>query len=170
MGSATGDVLDVLQRNGDTTRYRDLLVYLTQVYPQFAQSYGLLSGMYQRAGDTAAADSVMQRGMDTLNVFIKENPGNRYYMMDLGILTLDRGLRGRNQELVDRAIDLMWEAFLTKPNDSYIFRRLVMTLSQQQRYAEVRQAAGIIAQYKRYLYDPFVQRALNAGEQPADSP
>ena len=169
LGSASGSVLDAMLRAGDTARYRELLVHLTDVYPQFAQAYGLLAGMYEREGDTAKADSIANRGMDTLRVFIKENPDNRYYLMDLGVLILDRGLRNRNEAQVDQAIDLMWKAFLTKPNDSYIYRRLVMTLTQQRRYAEVRRAAQIIAQYKRYLYDPFVQQSLHAGE-PADSP
>ncbi len=55
---------------------------------------------------------------------------------------------------------MLWDGFKGNKNSAYGFRKLVVTLSQLGRPEEMRQAANMIAEYKRNLQDPYLQQLL----------
>ncbi|MGH8015009.1 MAG: tetratricopeptide repeat protein, partial [Candidatus Zixiibacteriota bacterium] len=162
MGVNSTRVHDELMRQADTTRALAMLEKMIKMYPEYWQSALILSGIYDRKGDSAKTDSVMQLVHDTLTSFLASNPENLFYMQDLGLMKVEIGRRKTNEQMVDEGTKLLWDAFTANPNNSFSFRKLIAVLQQRRSFQEMQRAAIMHAEYKRNLEDPFVRQILGA--------
>ena len=162
MGVNATRIHDELMRAGDTTRAIGVLEKLMKVYPEYWQSAMILSQLYDRIGDSAKGEAVMQTTHDTLSSFLESNPENIFYRQDLGLMKVELGRRKADDAMVEKGIALLWEAFEANPNSTFSFRKLVAVLQQRRLYQEMQRAALKHAEYKRNLEDPFVRQILGA--------
>ena len=150
-----------LVNEGDSARAVSLLEKMVQVYPQFWQSYYLLEDHYDKRGDTAKADALIEHYRDTVSVFVEMNEGNPVLVSDLGMAEYELGRRKHDAALVDEGIAKMWDGFLANPNDLLVFRKLASVLAEANRRSELRRAGDIASQYKRNQSDPLVRSAMS---------
>jgi hypothetical protein len=162
MGVNATRVHDELMRAGDTVRAVAILEKMLKVYPEYWQSALILSQIYDRRGDSAKTDSVMQLVHDSLTSFLASNPENLFYSQDLGLMKVELGRRKADEQMVDRGIALLWESFEANPNNTFSFRKLIAVLQQRRQFQEMQRAAMMHAEYKRNLEDPFVRQILGA--------
>ncbi len=162
MGVNATRIHDELMRMGDTTRALAILEKLMKVYPEYWQSALILSGLYDRMGDSAKAENVMQVVHDSLTSFLESNPENIFYRQDLGLMKVELGRRKKDDNLVQVGTALLWESFEANPNSTFSFRKLVAVLQQRRLFQEMQRAALMHAEYKRNLEDPFVRQILGA--------
>jgi len=163
-------VFDELNRRGQKDKAKALAEKIINVYPEYWQMYLLLSGIYDKEGDSARADQLLQQLQGTLTAFYKSNRENLFYLQDLGLAKVENGNRKQDPALVDEGINLVWEAFERNPNSNYAFRKLFTVLSQKRRYTDIQRAARMFAEYKINRNDPLLQKLLgtnnNAGAPP----
>jgi len=133
---------------------------LLQVYPEYWQTYVVLSEMYDAQGDSAKSLEIYRLLHDTLTAFLESNPENLFYMQDLGMAKVEIGRRSGNQELVDEGVNFLWDSFAANANSNYAFRKLVASLSQIGRFPEIHQASLMFSEYKINRQDPFLQQIL----------
>jgi len=162
MGVNATRIHDELLRQGDTTRAQAMLEKMIAVYPEYWQSALILSGIYDRKGDSSKTDSLMQLVHDTLSSFLSSNPENIFYEQDLGLMKVELGRRKGDEEMVDDGLKFLWKAFEANPNNTFSFRKLVAVLQQRRSFQEMQRAALMHAEYKRNLEDPFVRQILGA--------
>ncbi|MFH2035391.1 MAG: DUF2723 domain-containing protein [Candidatus Zixiibacteriota bacterium] len=162
-------IADDFYRHGDTARAIDILQFITEKYPESAQCHELLAQYYNKGGDSAKADSVMDKAEATLAELVEKDPDSQFYLSDYGSLLYDRGN-------IEEAIDYLWRAFNLIPNSGYAYQKLGQVLYEQRRISELIQATQIHANYKINRSDPMVQQILNIANsaplapQPAPSP
>lgn len=140
-----------------------LLESVVEKYPEFYQSSELLSEMYEARGDSAKGRQVMENLEQELTVLNEKNPGNQFYMMDLGMAKHHLGKS-------DEALDLMWGGFKINPNSSFAYRKLVQYLYDRQRMREILEATQMFADYKINRNDPLVQQILAGAVSPQEAP
>jgi len=162
MGVNATRIYDELIRVGDTTKALTILDKLLKVYPEYWQSALILSTVFDKRGDSAKSESVMQLVHDTLSSFLASNPENVFYRQDLGLMKVELGRRKSDDAMVDKGIALLWEAFETNPNSTFSFRKLAAVLQQRRLFQEMQRAALKHSEYKRNLEDPFVRQILGA--------
>ncbi len=151
---------DEFIRQGDTTRAIAVLTKLIDSYPEYWQSYMLLGELHMSQGDTATFDSLLNQLKDTLESFLASNPNNLFYKQDLGMVYVEIGRMRQDSTMIEKGIDLSWEAFTDNPNSQYGFRKLITVLGNQQRYSDVRRATELHAEYKINQNDPMVRQLL----------
>ncbi len=159
-------IFDELHRQNRVDSAKTFAHHLIDVYPEYWQTYILLSDIYENEGDTAAGDSLFHLLHDTLTSFLASNPDNLIYMQDLGLAKYELGSRLDDPELKQAGIDLVWKGYEGNPNAGYGFRKLVTVLSQERDFEGIQQAANMFAQYKVNLNDPFLQQILGRGGPP----
>jgi tetratricopeptide (TPR) repeat protein len=164
LGAGAIRTYEGLIRQDDYERARALLERLTEVYPEYWQAFDLAAAMYDKEGDTARAEALMNRQREKLEAFSAANPENLYYKTDLGMVTYELGRRHQDVAEIDRGIGMMWSAFREAPNIDINFRKLALVLSEQRRQAELVEAAELIGQYKRRRGDPLIQQILRTGD------
>ncbi len=157
-------LFDELLQSGDTTRAMNLAQHLIDSYPEYWQSYLLLSDIYMTRGDTTKADQLIQQLHDTLTAFHESNKENLVYEQDLGVAKVELGMRNDDQALIDEGLSLLWSAFEANANSVYSFRKLITVLNNQRRYSDMRRAAQMHGNYKMNLSDPLVQSLLGMGQ------
>lgn len=162
MGVNATRIYDELIRVGDSARAMGVIEKILKVYPEYWQSALILSGVYDKRGDSAKSDSVMMLVHDTLASFLASNPENVFYRQDLGLMKVEIGRRKADDAMVDKGIALLWEAFEANPNNTFSFRKLAAVLQQRRLFQEMQRAALMHAEYKRNLEDPFVRQILGA--------
>ena len=162
MGVNAVRVYDELIRIADTTRAVALLNKMVKVYPEYWQSALVLTTLYDKWGDSAKTDSMMNLVHDTLQSFLASNPENLFYREDLGLMKTEIGRRKKDDAMMERGRELLWEAFNQDPNNTFSFRKLVAVLQQQRAFQDIQKAALKHAEYKKNLEDPFVRQILGA--------
>ncbi|MCB2231065.1 DUF2723 domain-containing protein [bacterium] len=155
-------LFDAMERSGRVDEARSFIRSMIERYPEYWQASYVLAEDLERDGDSAQAIEIYRTLEDTLTAFLATNPQNLFYMQDLGMTKVEIGQRIQDQQLVDDGMQLMWQAFELNPNSSYAFRKLITILARQNRVAEMRKAAEMIAEYKINLSDPYVQQILRA--------
>jgi len=145
---------------GDTTRAETLMNHLTDVLPEFWQPYASLSELALARGDTGRAVAIYQKLHDTLAAFLETNPGNQYYLQDLGTAKFELGRLTGNSILKDDGLRLLRKGWAIDMNSGVAFRKLVMALGQSGLNSEVIQVARQYAEYKRNRTDPLLQNIL----------
>lgn len=161
---------DGLMKAGETEKAEKLVYKIIEVYPEYWQSYMVLAEKFDKAGDSAAAEALLVQMHDTLTHFLETNPGNIFYMQDLGVVKFEIGKRRADEALKTEGANLLWKAFNTNSNSNYAFRKLISVLGQMGNYSEVQRAARQFANYKVNLRDPFVQQILGMGGAPPPIP
>lgn len=163
VGLSAVRLYDALMRGGDTTKALALMDQMIAVYPEYWQFYLQLSAYYTAKGDSAKTDSLFTMLHDTLSAFLESNPNNLFYEQDLGLIKAELGTRRNDTQLIDEGIDLMKDAFERNPNSGYAFRKLITTLYQNQRSAEMREAAALYREYGQNQSDPIARQILGIG-------
>ena len=158
-------LFDELLQSGDTTRAINIAERMISAYPEYWQSYLLLSDVYMGQGDTARSDALIHQLHDTLTAFHASNKENLVYEQDLGVAKVELGMRGGDQALIDEGLGLLWKAFEANANSVYSFRKLITVLNNQRRYTDMRRAAQMHGNYKMNLNDQLVQSLLGMGQQ-----
>jgi len=153
-------VYDELLREGDTTRAIELANYVIDSYPEYWQMPLLLAGLYEGQGDSATGLAVFQRLHDSLEVLWESNPGNQFYMSDLGLAKVELGQRLGDPTAIEDGTKLLYGAFDINPNAAYAFRKIISVLSQQGRFQEITELARKHAEYKVNQNDPYLRRLL----------
>ncbi len=163
MGLGFIRIFDELVRNGQVDSAMALGEHMLRVFPEYWQTYVVMAEQYDIRGDTASSSELFVRLHDTLTSFVRSNPGNYFYLGDLGLAKVELGDRRDMPEMIEDGIAHLWKAFQINPNSSYSFRKLISVLAQQGRIDEMRRAAAIHAEYKINRQDTFVQRLLGFG-------
>jgi hypothetical protein len=160
IGIPTYRLFSELMKKADTTRALALMDHMIKVYPEYWQSYQLLSDFYEAKGDSAKAIAQWQMVHDTLDSFHKANPDNLLFIQDLGWTSIELGKRKKDQALIDQGIAYLKEGFDGNKNSAFAFRKYVMALNEQRKYAEMQAAAKEFTEYKINLGDPAAQQIL----------
>lgn len=170
MGVSGTRLYEELLKAGDTARAEQLFDTLTTVYPEYWQLPFFAVEVMQQRGDSDQIMPMLQKVHDTLESFYERNPGNLFYMQDLGLVKNEIGRRLNDSTLLQDGIDLMWKAFELNPNSTYAFRKLYTALRQManspdqsvasRAVTEITRAARIFAKYKVNLSDPILQSIL----------
>jgi hypothetical protein len=155
-------VIDEMLQAGDSTRAEEILVHLTKVIPEFWQSYETLAQLAASRGDAKKAEAWYQQLSDTLTGFVATNPGNQYYVQDLGTAKYELGRLRSDTALQEAGLNLLRQGWAIDMNSGLAFRKLVTALNDSERRAEIVQAARQYARYKRNLIDPLVQSILGS--------
>jgi len=174
-GGATRDLLMTLGRSSSSTHQRlvekqekdkalDLLKHLCVHYPEYFQARLSLAQAYEQDGDTAAAIEQLREYKSIIDQFRERNQENLYYLAWQGQADYELGKRLTDTTVLQSGLDQVWRAFRAKPNDILTFRRLSVVLAEQERYEELGEAGELIARYKRFAEDPFVQRAISISQ------
>lgn len=153
-------IYDDLIRKGDTTRAVEIAEKLIDVYPEYWQTYILLSDIYEKRGDSTEAIDLIYKLHDTLKAFLASNPQNEFYTQDLGIAKIQLGQMKKDQGLIDEGINLLWKGFSENPNSNYSFRKLVNALQRYGRAADMVKAAEMFGEYKVNRSDPYYQQIM----------
>ncbi len=143
------------QRQGDTMRAREVLEFISEKYPEFLQAKEALAGIYYRLGDSARAVALYESMEQYLTMLHDKNPGNQFYLQDLGMTKYHLGK-------TDEAVAMLWDAFDINRNSGFTYRRLVELLYETKRYSDILRATQMFAEYKINLGDPLVQQVLSA--------
>jgi hypothetical protein len=162
-------LFDELIRTGQRDKAMALGEKLINNYPEYWQMYFVMADVYRKEGDTAKMEQLFQQLHDTLTAFYASNKENLFYLQDLGVAKVELGRLRKDSDLIEEGINLMWVAFEANPNSNYAFRKLVSTLSQEGRHADIQRAAQMFAEYKINLRDPLLQSILgmsNRGSPP----
>jgi len=137
----------------------EVLEFIIKKYPEFFQSYPLLADIYRQRGDSAKAQDLLLQLEKTMTTLYQRNPGNQFYMQDLG-------LAKHNLGKADEALELLWKGFEINPSNGYAYRKLIQYLFEVRRMTDIIRATRMFADYKRNLSDPLVQEILSsAGSQ-----
>jgi len=160
-------IFDELQRQNMIDSAKTFAHHLIDVYPEYWQTYILLSDIYEREGDTATGDSLFYLLHDTLTSFLASNPDNQIYMQDLGLAKYELGSRTQNPEMKQTGVDLLWKGYDLNPNAGYAFRKLATVLMQERDFQGLQRAARMFAEYKVNLNDPYLQQILGMGGRPS---
>lgn len=168
LGVASTRVIDQLIRTGDRERATRLTQHILNVYPEYWQAYLQMGELYAASGDTDKITPLYRTLLDTLSSFLNGNPDNGYYRQDLGLISVEIGKRTADSSLIDRGTAELWRAFDENPNNAYAFRKLVTSLGQLGRFADIQQAAEQFAEYKINLSDPMLNQIL--GRDPSSIP
>lgn len=153
-------IYDDLIKQGDTTRAIEIADKLIDSYPEYWQTYILLSDIYMKRGDTTKAHDLMVQLKDTLTSFSESNPENLFYKQDLGLAKIELGQQDNDLAMQEAGLSLLWEAFRANPNNSYGFRKLITSLSQMGKPMEMRKAAEMFGEYKINQADPVYQQIM----------
>ena len=162
MGVNAIRIYDALLKSGDTTRALKLAGKMISVYPEYWQTALLLTDLYDKRGDSAKGDSILQLVHDTLRSYTASNPENMFYSQDLGLIKVEISKRNGDSQLYDDGLKLLWDAFKANANNTYSFRKLVAVLQQKREYQQIQRAALMHSEYKRNLDDPFLRQILGA--------
>jgi hypothetical protein len=160
IGIPTYRLFSELMKKADTTRALALMDHMIKIYPEYWQSYQLLSDFYEAKGDSAKAIAQWQMVHDTLDSFHKANPDNLLFLQDLGWTSIELGKRKKDQMLIDQGIAYLKAGFEGNKNSAFAFRKYVMALNEQRKYAEMQAAAKEFTEYKINLGDPAAQQIL----------
>ena len=152
--------VEELLAQGDTTRAEALMNHLTDILPEFWQSYISLSELALARGDTARSIALYQKLHDTLTAYLKTNPESQYYLQDLGTAKFELGRMTGNAMMKDDGLRLLRQGWAIDMNSGLAFRKLVMPLGQSGLNSEVIEAARQYAAYKRNRTDPLLQNIL----------
>jgi hypothetical protein len=167
LGMASLRIFDELLRQVDRERAVALMERLTEVYPEFWQSYISLADLYLSEGDSAAAIAQFQRLNDVLTGYVEIDPHNQYYVQDLGTAKLELGLLQGDEALVEEGLDLVREGFEINKNAGLAYMKALTAFQRAGRTAEIMEVTRLHAEYKRNLQDPRVQQILGlTGYQP----
>ena len=153
-------IYDDLLRKGDSVRAEKLMEKMIEVYPEYWQSYLLLGDLKMRMGDSTAYVTLLEQMHDTLTSFLASNPENLFYMQDLGLTKIQLGDVSKDPAMTEEGLQILWESFELNPNSSYAFRKLVSSLSQLGRIADIRKAAVMFGEYKMNQNDPVYQQIM----------
>jgi hypothetical protein len=145
---------------GDTTRAEALMNHLTDVLPEFWQPYASLSELALARGDTGRAIALYQKLNDTLTAFLQTNPGNQYYLQDLGTAKFELGRLTGNSILTEEGLQFLRKGWAIDMNSGLAFRKLITALGQSGLNSEVMQAARQYAAYGRNRSDPLLKNIL----------
>lgn len=163
-------IFDALVKEGKVDTAKAFMHHMIDVYPEYWQSTFVLAEQYEKEGDTAQSDQLIQNLHDTLTAFVASNEENFFYLQDLGLVKVEigkdlreRGQAGDGEAMIEEGVRLMWDAFNMNQNNSYSFRKLVTVLSQLGRFAELREAALKFSAYKINQNDPVVRQILQMG-------
>ena len=121
-----------------------------------------MTDIYDKRGDSAKGDSILQLVHDTLRSYTASNPENMFYSQDLGLIKVEISKRNGDSQLYDDGLKLLWDAFKANANNTYSFRKLVAVLQQKREYQQIQRAALMHSEYKRNLDDPFLRQILGA--------
>lgn len=160
IGQPTFTLYQNLLRSGDTTRAVQLAKKMIDVHPENWQFILALADIYDQAGDSAKGTELLRTSGHKLAEFAKYNPGNLYYQQDIGLIEVELGTRTGDSSLTENGLAKMHQAFLTKPNDQYLFRKMVLALTSNNRQAELQAVIKKYASYKRNQNDATVRRYL----------
>ncbi len=150
-------VANDFKATGQTDKAFDLLNFCVEKYPEFYQSYAMLSQMYKEQGDTTKADSVLQNAVDELTLLHNKNPQNQFYLSDLGLAKLDQGK-------TEEAVAILWEAFELNANSGYAYRKLMQGLYETRNTTDLYRATKMHGDYLANRSDPLVQQILGGGQ------
>ncbi len=153
-------IYDDLIRKGDSTRAVLLAHKLIDEYPEYWQTYTLLADVYVAKGDSAKAEALLWQLHDTMEIFLASNPGNQFYMQDLGLAKIQLGDWNKDQVFIEQGTDLLWRGFRANPNSNYSFRKLITVLYRTGRSAELVEAAKLFGEYKVNQSDPVYRQIL----------
>ncbi len=159
-GISATRVFDEFIRRGDTTKAKALMHRMITVYPEYTQTYLILSELYKREGDSATAEQLLQRASDTLSAFTQSNPENVLYLQDWGLAEVYLGQLRGDQAQVDHGVNLVWQAFHANPNSNPCFRKLFTVLTLSGKYAEIQEAARMHWAYKVNRTDPYLKQVM----------
>jgi tetratricopeptide (TPR) repeat protein len=168
MGVASTRVVDELIQMGDRERAIRLTQHILSVYPEYWQAYLQMGELYSASGDTAKITPLYRTLFDTLSAFLNGNSHNAYYRQDLGMIGVEIGKRTKDSLLIERGASELWRAFDENPNNAYAFRKLVTSLGQLGRFADMQRAAERFSEYKVNLSDPVLNQIL--GRSPSSAP
>ncbi len=133
----------------------EVLEFTVEKYPEFFQSYPLLSDRYLQNGDSAKAQELLVQMETTMTELYERNPNNQFYAQDLGLAKHNLGKS-------DEALELLWAGFEINPSSGYAYRKLIQYLFDVQRMTDINRATDMFADYKRNLNDPLVQEIIRA--------
>ncbi len=150
-------IAEEFRRTDRMDRAREMLTFIIDKYPEFFQSYMTLAGYYDMDGDTAAADSVLMQLEGVMTTLHENNPGNIFYIQDLGLV---KHYLGRSEE----GLAYLWKAFEMNSSNGYGYQKLMRVLYDLQRSSEMVRATKMHANYKRNLQDPMVKQLLGAAQ------
>ncbi|MFZ5980284.1 MAG: protein O-mannosyl-transferase family [Candidatus Zixiibacteriota bacterium] len=171
MGSRAIQLYDELLKQGKRDRAVALLEKMTEVYPEYWQSFYLMATLFESEGDSTKAKELLQQANDTLEAYVRRDEKNDGYVQSLGLIKSEIGRRQNDTLMLDEAVDLLWRGFRYNRNNLIGFRNLVSVLAYLGRFSEMQQAALEIAPYKQNYSDPVLQRILSSMQpQPADRP
>ena len=168
LGSNAVLLFDELNKRGDTTEALALANKVIEEYPEYAQTYMVLTEYYTNHGDSAKATQLERQLHDTLTAFLASNKSNLDYMQDLGITKIQLGQQTGDSTMIDDGFKLVWDGFSGDPNSPISFRKLATVLIQGRKFTELQRAATMFGEYKRNLQDPFLQQLL--GRRPEGVP
>ncbi len=134
-----------------------LMNKMIEVYPEYWQTHATLADLYEKEGDTTAADQLWHLMHDSLAAFRASNKENLFYQQDLGLTKVQLGQRIGDSAMVEEGVQLAWDAFNANCNSSYAFRKLVMILARTRHTGEIDQAIRKFTEYKINRSDPFLQ-------------
>ncbi len=148
----------------------NIMKKMIEVYPEYWQTSLYLADIYERDGDTAAADELWKQMHDSLETFAASNPENLFYRQDLGLAKVQLGQRNNDTAMVEEGIGLAWDAFEANANSSYAFRKLALILIRTGHNAELSKAMSQFTEYKINESDPFLQQLMGSRDAQPPSP
>jgi hypothetical protein len=163
LGMSSLRVFDELLRQGDRERAEALMVHLTEVFPEFWQSYASLTEIYLGEGDTAKAVATYQKMHDTLAYFLEKDPGNQAYMQDFGTAQYNLGKLTGDPEMIDNGIRQLRRGFEVDKNSPLAYMKMSNALAIEERMVELIEVTRMHGAYKRNLSNPRVQSILSVG-------
>ncbi|MBN2227182.1 MAG: DUF2723 domain-containing protein [candidate division Zixibacteria bacterium] len=158
MGFNALRIAEEFRRTGQVDKAKDMLSFIIEKYPEFFQSYLMLSNIYREEGNREASDSLLRSLETTLTELYEKNPDNQFYLQDLGMA---KHYLGKSEE----GLPYLWEAFRMNPNSGYAYRKLMQVLLELQRASDMILASKMHANYKINRSDPLVQQVLGGGYQ-----
>ncbi|HUU44278.1 MAG TPA: hypothetical protein VM118_00985, partial [Acidobacteriota bacterium] len=138
---------DYYRRNGDSAKWEHWTRKAATTFPYYYRVHSSLSAMLYAQGDTVAADSIIQAGVETIGEYVRVMPTTRLYWYFWGKMQELAGL----EEEAERSLE---RSFYLNPYEGVIFQEYIGFLS---RHGKVQEAGRAAAKWLEYY--PTDQRA-----------
>ena len=148
----------------------NIMKKMIDVYPEYWQTSLYLADIFEKDGDTVAANILWNQMHDSLESFAASNPENLFYRQDLGLAKVQLGQRINDNEMVEEGIKLAKDAFNANANSSFAFRKLAMILFRTGRNAELTEVVNQFTEYKINESDAFLQQLIGGRQKAPPTP